>query len=290
VRAYVATAHRLIDFLELHLGGAVDAAALGAVAGRPARLPRRPPAAGLGNASAARELSAVRAFLAFAAEETGGRLPCRSSRAPSSSATCRGRSLPDDVVALAEETEASASEPWIGARDLAVLLLLYGAGLRVGEALGLTGAALPLGDVLSVTGKRAKTRMVPLLPQVRAAIGRYLELCPYAPSRTSPCSAARAAGLSTARWCAAPSATPGAPWGLASAPRRTRCGTASPPTCWAAARTCARSRNCSATPACHRPRSTPPSTPRTCSTSTATLTRAPERSAGGRLHWIWRQT
>jgi integrase/recombinase XerC len=67
-----------------------------------------------------------------------------------------------------------------------VLLLLYGAGLRVSEALGLTGAVLPLGDVLSVTGKRAKTRIVPLLPQVRAAITRYVELSPYGTSRDQP--------------------------------------------------------------------------------------------------------
>jgi integrase/recombinase XerC len=58
-------------------------------------------------------------------------------------------------------------------------------GLRVSEALGLTGAALPLGDVLSVTGKRAKTRIVPLLPQVRAAIARYLELA-LSPAEDQP--------------------------------------------------------------------------------------------------------
>ena len=73
-----------------------------------------------------------------------------------------------------------AAEPWLAARDLAVLMLLYGSGLRVAEALGLTGAALPLGEALSVTGKRNKTRIVPLLPPVREAIEHYLALCPYA--------------------------------------------------------------------------------------------------------------
>ncbi|HEX8263540.1 MAG TPA: tyrosine-type recombinase/integrase, partial [Allosphingosinicella sp.] len=68
----------------------------------------------------------------------------------------------------------------------AVLLLLYGSGLRVAEALGLTGAALPLGEALSVTGKRSKTRIVPLLAPVRAAIERYLALCPYAAERDEP--------------------------------------------------------------------------------------------------------
>jgi integrase/recombinase XerC len=82
--------------------------------------------------------------------------------------------------------EEDASQPWIAARDYAVLMLLYGSGLRVAEALGLTGAALPLGETLSVTGKRNKTRIVPLLPQVGEAIGRYVDLCPWRPSRDAP--------------------------------------------------------------------------------------------------------
>jgi integrase/recombinase XerC len=187
VRAYVATAHRLIDFLEQHLGGAVDGAALDGLTSADLRAflaVRR--AAGLGNASAARELSAVRAFLAFAAEEGGGQASVPVIKGPKQQRNVPRPVAPDDVLALADETEAAASEPWIGARDLAILLLLYGSGLRVGEALGLTGAALPLGEVLSVTGKRAKTRIVPLLPQVRAAIARYLELCPYAAGRDQP--------------------------------------------------------------------------------------------------------
>ena len=89
---------------------------------------------------------------------------------------------------------------WIAARDYAVLLLLYGSGLRVAEALGLTGAALPLGEALSVTGKRAKTRIVPLLAPVRdrdRALSVALPLA--AGAATSRCSAAPAAGRSTAR-------------------------------------------------------------------------------------------
>src|SRR6185503_11160301 len=93
---------------------------------------------------------------------------------------------PDDVLALAEEAGEEASAKWIAARDYAVLTLLYGAGLRVAEALGLTGAALPLGEALSVTGKRSKTRIVPLLPAVREAIERYLALCPWPVARDEP--------------------------------------------------------------------------------------------------------
>ena len=93
---------------------------------------------------------------------------------------------PDDVIALAEEAAEDASQPWIAARDLAVLLLLYGSGLRVAEAMSLTGAALPLGDVLSVTGKRAKTRIVPLLATVKEAIEAYLASCPYPTAKDQP--------------------------------------------------------------------------------------------------------
>jgi integrase/recombinase XerC len=187
VRAYVATAYRLIAFLAGHLGDAVDDTALAAL--RPADLRafltvRR--TGGLGNASAARELSAVRAFLAFAAAEAGreGALP--RLRGPKKARSVPRPISPDEAVSLAEEAADGAQEPWIAARDLALLLLLYGSGLRVAEALGLTGAILPLGEALAVTGKRNKTRIVPLLPTVKAAIENYLALCPWPVAKETP--------------------------------------------------------------------------------------------------------
>lgn len=182
VRAYTATAHRLLDFLEAHLGGEVGRAELAALTAADLRAflsARR--SNGLTNASAARELSAVRGFLAFATGEAAPVL-----KGPKQKRSVPRPVAPADVIGLADEAADSASQPWIGARDFAILLLLYGGGLRVGEALGLTGAALPLGEVLSVTGKRAKTRLVPLLPQVRTAIENYVELCPYRAHRDEP--------------------------------------------------------------------------------------------------------
>ena len=73
-------------------------------------------------------------------------------------------------------------EPWILARDAAVLALLYGSGLRISEALGLARGAVPApgkGDAITVTGKGNKQRMVPLLPQVAQSIADYVALCPY---------------------------------------------------------------------------------------------------------------
>lgn len=93
---------------------------------------------------------------------------------------------PAEAVALTEEVADAADQEWIAARDFAVLMLLYGAGLRVAEALGLTGAALPLGETVTVLGKRSKTRVVPLLPVVREAMEAYVKICPYAPQKNEP--------------------------------------------------------------------------------------------------------
>lgn len=187
MRAYVATAHRLIGFLSGHLGESVDDAALAAL--RPADLRafltvRR--AAGLGNSSAARELSAVRGFLAFAAAESGREASVPRMKGPRKARSVPRPISPDEAVALAEEAGDDAALPWIAARDFAVLTLLYGSGLRVAEALGLTGAALPLGEALIVTGKRGKTRVVPLLPSVKEAILAYLALSPWPMAKDQP--------------------------------------------------------------------------------------------------------
>lgn len=168
VRAYRAGAERLIAFLERHWGGPVDAARLGEISTADLRAflaARR--GEGLGNASAARELSAVRTFLAFAGATPppvkGPRVKKGVPRPVS----------PAEAVALAEDVAEDAAAPWIAARDLAVLLLLYGAGLRIGEAVALTG-------------KRGKTRIVPLLPKVAAAIEDYVRLTPWPVDRTQP--------------------------------------------------------------------------------------------------------
>ncbi|HEX8383737.1 MAG TPA: tyrosine recombinase XerC [Sphingomonas sp.] len=180
VRAYRSTAERLLAFLQAHWGDVVTRAQLGdaTTADLRAFLAHRR-GEGLGNASAARELSAVRAFLAWAGEGAPGpRL-----KGPRAKPGIPRPIAPHEAVALAQEVAEDAAEPWMAARDWAVLMLLYGAGLRIGEAVGLTGAVLPLGRTLSVTGKRARTRVVPLLPQVRGAIEAYAAASPWPPHR-----------------------------------------------------------------------------------------------------------
>ncbi|MEY3702693.1 MAG: hypothetical protein RLZZ561_313 [Pseudomonadota bacterium] len=173
IRAYAATADRLLGFLQVHQGGAPDLGRLEASDLRAYLASRR--GDGLTNTSTARELSAVRAFLKFA----GGEDAVPRLKGPRVKRTLPRPVSPDDAVSLAQDVAEQAREPWIAARDWAILLLLYGAGLRIGEALGLMGDVLPLGETLSVTGKRQKTRIVPLLAEVRSAIEAYVDICPY---------------------------------------------------------------------------------------------------------------
>lgn len=176
VRAYLATAARLLDGrdnTDWAVLSHLDAADL-----------RRQLAArrqeGIGNVSAARELSALKSFLAFAREQAG--VPDAAAprlRGPRVKKGLPRPVTPDEAINLVATVEEDAHAPWIGARDRAVLLLLYGAGLRIAEALSLTGAALPLGETLTVTGKGGKQRVVPLLPIIREGIADYLAKCPW---------------------------------------------------------------------------------------------------------------
>jgi integrase/recombinase XerC len=184
VRAYHATADRLTGFLQLHWGATVDRTTLMKISAADMRAflaDRR--GDGLTNRSTARELSAARHFLRFA---LGDNVTLPAMKGPRVQRSLPRPVNPDDVLALADDVAESANDGWVGARDWALLLLLYGSGLRVSEATGLLGDILPLGTTLRVTGKRNKTRIVPLLEQVRAAIQEYIALCPYPMAADQP--------------------------------------------------------------------------------------------------------
>jgi integrase/recombinase XerC len=186
--AYARDIAGFVAFLGGHLGGAVGPRMLGALAIGDLRawLAHRH-AAGLAAASTARAVSAVRTFARWSARRGDwDNAALAALRAPKSP-----RPLPrplgeDDARATLDTVEAIAEEPWIAARDTAVLALLYGGGLRIGEALALDRAVLPLGDTLRVVGKGRKQRMVPLLAPVRAAVEAYLRLCPFAGGPRAP--------------------------------------------------------------------------------------------------------
>ncbi|KUR79131.1 tyrosine recombinase XerC [Novosphingobium sp. Fuku2-ISO-50] len=184
VRAYVATARRLLTALD---EGPCDWAALAAldVAALRTQLAGRR-ATGIGQVSAARELSALKAFLAFARGQAGLPAAAPRLRGPRVKKGLPRPITPDEALHLTETVGEDATEPWIAARDMAVLLLLYGAGLRIGEALSLTPAILPMNDSMVITGKGGRQRLVALLPVVRAAIERYAALTPWPLPRTEP--------------------------------------------------------------------------------------------------------
>lgn len=183
VRAYVATAARLIDAVEARTWA--DLARVDAGALREQLAQRRE--SGIGNASAARELSALKAFLTFARAQTGMDNPAAPRlRGPRVKKGIPRPITPDEVVGLADMVEDSASQDWIGARDSAVLYLLYGAGLRIAEALSLLGRDWPFSDRLTITGKGGKQRVIAILPVVEHAVAAYVRACPWGLAHDGP--------------------------------------------------------------------------------------------------------
>ncbi|KPF75272.1 recombinase XerC [alpha proteobacterium AAP81b] len=181
VRAYALTLEKFGDFLIGHVGGSVTAAGLAGLSPADLRAflsARR--GEGLANVSMARDVSALRSFFAWARRHHRLEVAAADAlKAPKVPRRVPRPVSPADARDLVEIVAGNARLPWLAARDTAVLLLLYGAGLRIGEALALTGAVLPLGETITVTGKRNKTRQVPLLPIVADAITDYLRLCPW---------------------------------------------------------------------------------------------------------------
>ncbi|QDC09083.1 tyrosine recombinase XerC [Oceanicola sp. D3] len=142
---------------------------------------------GLGARSLARRLSAVKGFLGWLAEREGLELSAPLSvRAPKYQ-----RKLPRPVARgaardLIDTVSLQHPDPWVAARDVAVVTLLYGCGLRISEALGLRGADAPLAEVLRITGKGGRERLVPVLPVARAAVEDYRRECPHELGATEP--------------------------------------------------------------------------------------------------------
>jgi integrase/recombinase XerC len=146
----------------------------------------------IGGRSLMRALAGLRSFGRFLEREGSGKVGALSAiRAPKV-----GKSLPKPVpiaaakrFADAEERAGETRDPWIWARDAAVMALLYGSGLRISEALGLRRRDVPLpgaGDVLIVTGKGNKTRMVPVLQNVLGLVQDYVAMCPHPLPQEAP--------------------------------------------------------------------------------------------------------
>ena len=190
LEAYTRDVRQFLEFLTDHLGGRPRLADLTKLAPQDVRAvmgARR--AAGISGRSLMRALAGVRSFARYLERNGKGKVGALAAvRAPKLPKT-----LPKPLHLTAAKRVADADlragaerEPWVLARDAAVLALLYGSGLRISEALGLKRGELPTAggssrqiDTITVTGKGNKQRMVPLLPQVAELIASYVAICPY---------------------------------------------------------------------------------------------------------------
>jgi integrase/recombinase XerC len=186
LRAYGDDLARFIAFLTEHKGRTPDEHMLGKLVPADLRafITRRRNE-GLGPRGVQRALAAVRSFFRFLARE--GILENAAARAVRTPRIPRTLPRPlSEIDAARTLAEAGANDiEWLAARDTALLTLLYGAGLRISEALGLKRGDVPLGATLSVLGKGRKVRSVPLLPIVREAIEHYAAQLPFAGARDS---------------------------------------------------------------------------------------------------------
>lgn len=186
--AYRQDLDAFLNFLSHHWGGDTGLGALGRISTADMRAwMAQARADGLAPRSVARRLSAVKSFYrwlhdihgikaAAVSAMRGPRLAARLPRPVSADAA-------QAVLATAGDLDA---RPWVSARDVAVLTLLYGCGLRISEALSLRQADAPLADVLRMTGKGGKTRLVPVLPVARDAVEAYRDLQPHATGPGDP--------------------------------------------------------------------------------------------------------
>lgn len=181
VAAYQADVADFLEFLAGHQGGAGGLAQLQGLAQSDLRgWMAAARARGRSPRSVARGLSALRAFARWLAEREPGFDP---SVVLAAKGPRYKRSLPrplnEDQARATLDALSDTAPDWVRARDVAVVTLLWGCGLRLSEALGLSARDLPLGDSLRIRGKGGRERLVPLLPAARAAVERYLALCPY---------------------------------------------------------------------------------------------------------------
>jgi len=188
VDAYCRDVASFLDFVRDHRGATADLAALADLspadfrAWLAARLNE-----GLSRTSITRAMSALRNLFRFL--DRTGRVDNQALAAVKAPRPPKSVPKPlnaDDAVALLRRAVEIAPEPWVGARDVAILTLLYGCGLRIDEALSLNQGDAPSGDTMMITGKGNKERVVPVLPVVIDAVRRYRDVCPYSTEADQP--------------------------------------------------------------------------------------------------------
>jgi integrase/recombinase XerC len=185
--AYARDLGLFLGFLGPHMGGTVTLATLRDL--RPADLRAfmaRRRQDGVETRSLARALSAIKSFSRYLEHEGVLSIEALAAiRTPKAKKALPKALTIGEAKAAISATDELEDRAWVAARDMAVISLCYGSGLRISEALALTKSDLE-GSILRVTGKGGKIRMVPLIEAVRSAIDTYLELCPFAPSEAEP--------------------------------------------------------------------------------------------------------
>ena len=180
--AYMRDLKIFLDFLADHRGGFADLAALEGLGHNDFRSYLAQRAMNdRARSSTARALSVLRGFFRFLERTDRARNDAigavRTPRLPHS--VPKPVAAGDALAIVAQAGDTTRKKPWVAARDTALLLLLYGAGLRIDEALSLNEDQAPSGDSLRVLGKGGKERIVPILPAVREAVAAYKQACPY---------------------------------------------------------------------------------------------------------------
>jgi integrase/recombinase XerC len=181
VETYGRDVMAFLAFCQEHIGAVPDVAGLSALRAADIRAWIAADAAtGTGNATRARKLSAIKTFYRFLRKRHGVENTALAlvGRPRPKRPLPRGLS-PDDAKKIAQDIGEATDTAQTQARDEALMCLLYGAGLRINEALSLNVGDLPAEDgALRVTGKGNKQRIVPLLPVIRAALAAWLRLLP----------------------------------------------------------------------------------------------------------------
>lgn len=186
-KAYQADVLGFLAFMSSHHGQQQGLGAIARISVSDMRSWMAHARADVGARSLARQLSAVKSFYKWLAEREGFEpTAVLSTRSPKFQKKLPRPLAVDAAEAMLDTVELQASAPWVAARDQAVVTLLYGCGLRISEALGLTGADLPLPATLRITGKGGKERVVPVIAAAQSAVARYAELCPFELTARSP--------------------------------------------------------------------------------------------------------
>lgn len=188
LRAYSTDAEHFISFLFNHLGKRPGLDDLSQISLRDFRSwMSRKAMEGTSNASRARSLSGIKNLLTW--------LDKQGIMHNAAINTVRSPKLPhklprplheDQAMEIIDQADTLEVEDWIGKRNKALFILLYGSGLRINEALSLNIEHLPRDGFMRVLGKGNKERQVPVIQIVETTINEYLELCPYAKDKERP--------------------------------------------------------------------------------------------------------